>query len=512
MNKTTFMEYLHERYGVEAEGQLTDFLSRCNGRLMFDDRIDLSAMAERYGAPLEIVFCPLITKQVTRMLDYAAASRKATGYEGAFLYAYATKANFSEEVVRTALNAGVNYETSAAGDVVIAHHLWRQGTLNEERYIFCNGSKERPYINAILDLRRAGYERVVPILDDLHELEALIDCPLPLLFGVRERTPVEHYDPMHPGNERFGLTQEEIAIAAERLAGTHHQLFVYHAMIGSQIESADYFAGRLTEAVGRYARLRQRVPSLRAFNFGGGVPTGAYALDFQFDYEGFLTRLMAAVQQVCASYAVPVPDLVGEFGRYTVATHSMFMLEVGRIKEGQNGVEPWYLINGSLMVSLPDVLFVDGQQFITLPLDGWEQEVRGVRLGGRRTCDSDDVFPRPGDAPMQLPVDGEGMILAVFGVGAYQQMISGKGGAHHCLSPEMRRIIIEEQDGELVAREVPQQDLTTIMRLLGYGVEVLEPVTPRRDPQPAERGRTNRAPQRRRSFVRARAARAAVAA
>src|SRR5579859_4932063 len=159
---------------------LTDFLSRRDGRLLLADQVDLNSLVERYGAPLEVAYCPLITTQIERMYGWANQARTITDYRGAFLYAYATKANFAEEVVRTALHAGAQYETSAAADVLIAHHLWQQGTLTPERYIFCNGSKEDAYIDAIIGLRQAGYERVVPVLDDLQELEALLArCPEP---------------------------------------------------------------------------------------------------------------------------------------------------------------------------------------------------------------------------------------------------------------------------------------------------------------------------------------------
>jgi arginine decarboxylase len=104
-----------------------------------------------------------------------------------------------------------------------------------------------------------------------------------------------------------------------------------------------------------------------------------------------------------------------------------------------------------------------------------------------------------------LPEDGQGLVLAVLGVGAYQQMISGRGGAHHCLSPEMRRIIIEQDGDALVVREVAPQSLGAIMGLLGYNTEALEPVA---RPLPAsierkpvrEPVRVLRAP-RRRQFV-----------
>jgi arginine decarboxylase len=499
LSEQTYLNYLRDRYGIESDGRLTDFLSRRDGRLLLADQIDLNAMIARYGAPLEIAYCPLITEQIERMQGWAAAARRRAGYEGAFLYAYATKANFAEEVVRTALASGAHYETSATADVLIAHYLWRQGVLPEDRLIFCNGSKEDAYVDAIVALREAGYARVVPILDDLRELEALIErCHAPLLLGVRERHALEMVDAAHSGGERFGLTPAEIEQAAARLEGTPHRLVVYHAMVGSQIEDVDGWMARLARSAEAYCRLRRRVPTLQAFNFGGGMPTSAYALDFSFDYEGFLGRLMEQLAAVCASYDVPQPDIIGEFGRYTVASHSLFLMQVGAVKEGQPSTSsghggtaaPWYLVDGSMMVALPDSLIVEDQQFIVLPLDRWEAPARAARLAGRRTCDSDDVFPRPSQSPLTLPADAAGMVVAIFGVGAYQQMISGRGGAHHCLNPEMRRIIIERDPGlsgdgdALVVREIAPQSLGAIMGMLGYAREPLEPPA-RRTPAPA---------------------------
>lgn len=475
MIEQTYAGYLHNRYDFAGTGALTDFLSRRDDRLLFGDTVDLGALVQQYGAPLEVAYCPLITQQVQRMLEYAAAAQAATGYTGEFIYAYATKANFSEEVVRTALDAGAHYETSAAADVVIAHMLWQQGILASERYIFCNGSKEDMYLDGIVALRNAGHERVVAVLDDLDELETLLArVRAPMLFGVRERHAPEVVDHSHPGGERFGLTPDEIEQVVQRLAGTPHQLIVYHAMVGSQIEDAALWHARLTRSAEAWARLAQRVPSLRMFNFGGGMPTSGYDLGFSFDYTDFLQRLMTTVAAISARYAVPQPAIVAECGRYTVANHSVYLLEVGRVKQA-GAVEPWYLLNGSLMVSAPDTLIVD-QEFVVLPLADWDAPVRDVRLGGRRTCDSDDLYPRPHRPALPLPEYQPGMVLAVFGVGAYQAMIGGKGGAHHCLNPEMRRIIVEQVDDRLVLREIAPQGLTAMMTALGYNREILEPV------------------------------------
>lgn len=467
MNQQTYADYMRDHFGFTGEGQLTDFLSREGGELMLGGRLNLSELARSRGAPLEVVYTPQISTQIARMRHWARGARRRAEYAGRFLYAYATKANFAAEAVQTALQAGAHYETSAAADVVIAHGLFRQGLLPHDRLIFCNGSKEAGYLEAIRNLRHAGCANVIPVLDDLDELEALLDNPAALQFGVRERA-AGNRDGTHPGNDRFGLTAEEIERAAARIAGSRHQLVLYHAMIGSQVEDEAHFLVTLRESVENYARLRRVTPTLRYFNFGGGMPTSGYRLGFSFDYEGFLTRLMVTIRDTCAAHGVPIPDLIGEFGRYTVATHSVVLLEVGAVKRGQPGAPDWYLVNGSMMVTLPDSLLVDGQEFVVLPLSDWERPARPVRLGGRRTCDSDDVYPRPDRAPLMLPDTGAGLVLAIFGVGAYQQMISGRGGAHHCLSPEPARVIVTEREGRLVSRYVPQQDQATITRLLGY--------------------------------------------
>lgn len=467
LKQQTYASYIQDRHGFSGEGRLTDFLTRRGDEIYLGGRVNLNELAERHGAPLEVVYTPQITTQVQRMRTWAEQARAQSEYAGAFLYAYATKANFAAEAVQTALSAGAHYETSAAADVVVAHSLWRQGLLPADRLICCNGSKEPNYIAAIRDLRGDGCTNIIPVLDDLHELDALIDCPASLQLGVRERA-AGNRDGLHPGNDRFGLGAAEIERAAATIAGTRHRLVLYHAMIGSQIEDEEHFLATLRASVEGYCRLRRLVPSLRFFNFGGGVPTSGYQLGFQFDYQRFLARLMATIRDTCAAYDVPMPDLIGEFGRYTVATHSVYLLEVGATKAGAPGQPDWYLVNGSLMVSIPDSILVDGQEFVIVPLNGWDRPARPARLAGRRTCDSDDVYPRPHRAPLMLPDVGDGLILAICGVGAYQQMISGRGGAHHCLSPEPARVIFSESAGRLSSRVIPQQDQATIMRLLGY--------------------------------------------
>jgi arginine decarboxylase len=502
----TYLEHLRPQ--MNAEGQLNDLLRIRDGRLVYADALDLLALVEKHGAPLEVSYCPRITRRIREMLSFFAEGRERAGYQGDLVYAYATKANFAEEVVRTAIASGAHYETSSAFDVRIAHILWQKGVLPDDRFVFCNGSKERPYIDAILELRRAGFANVVPILDDPEEFEALAACPEPLLLGVRERKDVgDLAEGITYGYDRFGLLPEELEALAERVAATPHRIVLYHAMVGSQLEDRTYWTREVIESLDGFARLQARAPHLRYFDFGGGMPSGAYSLDFSFDYTGFAEDLQRAVGARCDELGIAHPHLVGEFGRYSVADHGLHIFRVGRVKTGHAGLPPWYLLDGSLMVALPDILIVKGQSFITLPLNHLEAEAGVVVLGGRRTCDSDDFYPRVGSGgvgeqdgdDLILPLVGVGdgetrrqgdekiasgqvplspglpvslssspLLIAFFGTGAYQAMLSGEGGAHHCLAPEAPKVIIEEQAGALVTRVIGEQTWADVLGELGY--------------------------------------------
>ena len=86
-----------------------------------------------------------------------------------------------------------------------------------------------------------------------------------------------------------------------------------------------------------------------------------------------------------------------------------------------------------------------------MPLNLWENPVEKVKLGGA-TCDPDDIyFDQNGKNYIELPKinEGETLYIAFFATGAYQQMISGVGGTHHCMIEEGRKIVVYKEKGDL---------------------------------------------------------------
>ena len=126
---------------------------------------------------------------------------------------------------------------------------------------------------------------------------------------------------------------------------------------------------------------------------------------------------------------------------------------------------------------LPDAWAL-GQNFVILPLNGWEREAVKVRLGGI-TCDPDDTYYKHDKENfIYLPKmqEDEDLFIGIFGTGAYQEMISGVGGVHHCLLPEGNELIIYKKNGKLQFDEITlMQTPEKVLKILDYhGMHDLE--------------------------------------
>lgn len=477
----TYLDALRARYGarIGADGHLNDYLSIRDGHLYLRD-LDLYAAVRTHGSPLELVYTPLITERVQAMIGHFERARAELGYRGEFIYANASKANVAEEVVRHALLAGAHHETSSTYDVDIARLLWRRGVLRPDRLVLNNGFKVPSYAENIMRLRREGYSRVLPVFDDPTEVTAFASLELPTMVGLRQRIEagVTSGAALDRVESRFGMDFSTLGAQAVRLEGLPNLEFkLYHAMLGSQLDDQASFIASLLFAVDCYCTLKLAHPSLEYFDFGGGVPVG-YSLDFDFDYASFARELLRGVQQVCAARGAPEPTIVGEFGRYTTADHGAHLFRVVATKPARDGAR-WYIVDSSLMVSLPDSWGI-GQKFIVLPLHGFDRPARQVWLGGL-TCDSDDIYKEAGvPGYLSLPDAGSELYLGFFGTGAYQEMLSGVRGAHHCLLPEAKELIVELVDGVTRQRVVLGQTSAGVLEVLGYGDSrpVVDAVTP----------------------------------
>ncbi len=482
------MDNSHPIIGWEKESpvpenyQFNDYLNVRNGRLFLED-LDLTNLFVDDGpdqpfdralpSPLEIVYLPIIGYRIKQMKQIFAEVIEEVGYDGRFHYTYASKANAAEEVIRTTLKSGANHEMSSAVDVNIARIMIRRGLLTPDKYIICNGFKPAggSYAANIVQLR-ALHDKLIPVVEDLSELPPLIESDLPFAVGLRLKTYGHHasIEEAEAANSRFGLDLDNLWKAAYYIAAAPNlNLTLFHSMVGSQILDEDDFVAWLKPGIETYARLRQRQPSLRIFDFGGGMPA-PMTLNFEFDYYRFARLLLTTLQEMCGRYNVPVPDVMGEFGRYTTSEHGAHLFKIIADKENKSKL-PWYIIDGSIMSSFPDSWALQ-EHFIVLPLNHLDKPFQQVQLGGI-TCDSDDVYPpKTSHSPLYLPVETDDLYIGFFSIGAYQEMLGGVGGSKHCVVPEAYELIVEkEEDGRYQYTVLSGQSEADVLENLGYHVQ-----------------------------------------
>jgi arginine decarboxylase len=399
---------------------------------LLEDGVFVRETLEQPTTPLYVRRLESLRENFHALHHWFNVAKAELGYPGELLVAYASKANPSEPVVRTLLNEGAAYECSSSFDVDIVRHAHRQGWIDHTRPILSNGFKIPAYAENLVKLRREGFTRLMPIIDDLDEITPFANSGLSFEVGVRALTD------MHEVN-RFGLSPEQLEVAVERIqAAGNLTLTMFHAM---QTVKASYglkYQIAMMHSLRTYARLKRIAPTLHRFNLGGGLP----ARNDDMDFQDWMFQTLRTIMDVCEEEGIPAPDLLIESGRYMVQNHAVKLFRVMKSKMAEDGV-PFYVIDGSIMSNFPDAWAL-GDEFTVLPINNWDSEFIPARLSGL-TCDQDDIYPtrKMGDTPILLPADSDGLVVAFFYCGAYQETLGGRRGSKHCLLPEGSEVVLE---------------------------------------------------------------------
>lgn len=460
-------DYRFNEYLSVKQGEL--YLGKLNLHRLFAEE-GYPGLDKSMPSPLELIYLPIIRDKIKRLQGSFEQVAKGLNYTGKFHYTYASKANAAEEVVRTILSTSANYELSSWVDVAIAEMMLERGILTSDKMVICNGFKQpgSEYMAAIIAFQQK-HGNVIPVIEDIQELEPLIESGVQFEVGLRLKTYGQHASrtEMERANSRFGLNIADIHQAAQRIKQAPNlTLKLLHTMTGSQIENESEFINRLRPGLGVFVELKEEYPELNILNFGGGVPV-PMSLDFQFDYDLFARLLLSTIQEMCNEANVSIPDVMGEMGRYTVSEHGAHLFKVQAVKENGSNT-PWYIIDGSIMSSFPDIWAL-GDHFVLLPLNHLDKPFQQVQIGGI-TCDSDDIYPqKKSKSPLFLPVETDELYVGFFNVGAYQEMLGGAGGSKHCVIPEAQELIIDfDENKKLIFEEIAGQDTAQVLLNLGY--------------------------------------------
>jgi arginine decarboxylase len=435
--------------------------------------VSLKYLIEKHGTPFRFIYLPKISDQIKKARNLFNRAIKNNNYNGTYHFCYCTKCNHFYHVVSEALKQEVNLETSSAFDIDLILHLYKEKKIDKERIIVHNGYKTDEYLEKILSLQEKGFVNSIIIFDTVNEITRLqkLKPKHKIKIGVRMAVNEEAQSAYY--TSRLGIRHTEMLDFFNKNIKDNEafELKMLHFFVDSGIKDTLYYWGEFQKALKLYIDLKKVCESLDSFNLGGGFPIRNH-LGFEYNYEYMINEIISSIKDACIKDNVKEPDIFTEFGKYTVGEAGAIIFKVLEQKQ-QNDTEMWYIINNSLMNTIPDAWSIH-EKFILLPINKWENEYQRVNIGGI-SCDHSDYYNSEDlNQEVLLPKysedDEEPLYLGFFHTGAYQDAISGYGGIKHCLIPSPKHVIIDrDEKGNIVDyiyRE--EQSAQQMFRILGY--------------------------------------------
>jgi arginine decarboxylase len=465
--KNTYFDLIEQSYYFPQEG----FDLRDNS-LTFHG-ISLKYLIKKYGTPFRFIYLPKIGDQIKKARNLFNKAIKKNNYKGNYYYCYCTKCNHFSHVINEALKQNVNLETSSAYDIDLILSLYREKKIDKNRIIVHNGYKTDEYLAKILNLQEIGFRNNIIVLDSINELKRIeklangVKIKIGIRMAINEESQSSYY------TSRLGIRHTDILkFYSENIKDKDNlELKMLHFFVDSGIKDSLYYWGEFQKAMKLYIDLKKQCNTLDSFNLGGGFPIRNH-LGFEYNYEFMINEIVSAIKDSCAVEKVKEPDIFTEFGKYTVGESGAIIFEVLEQKQ-QNDTESWYIVNNSLMNTIPDAWSIF-EKFILLPINKWNNEYKRVNIGGI-SCDHSDYYNSEDlNQEVLLPSyseeDEEPLYLGFFHTGAYQDAISGYGGIKHCLIPSPKHVIIDRDDKGNIVDYVyrNEQSAQDMFKILGY--------------------------------------------
>lgn len=440
-----------------------------NNQLFFHD-LDLMELIKTYGTPFKFTYLPKIGEQINKARKLFSDAITKYNYNGTYTYCYCTKSSHFSFVLDEVLKNNAQIETSSAFDLDLLNTLHQKGKFDKDKLIICNGYKTNEYAQKMADFVNRGFKNLICVLDNPDELGLLEKhATHPMNIGIRIATEEE------PGyfvyTSRLGMSSKLIAdLYTQKIkSNPNFTLKMLHFFVNSGIRDTTYYWSELTRLVNVYCDMKELCPSIDTLDIGGGMPIYT-SLGVEHDYAYMIDQIVYYIKTICDSRGVDVPNIVTEFGSFTVGESGGAIYSIIGEKS-QNDKESWYMIDSSFITTLPDTWGI-GQKFILLSINQWDKEFKRINLGGL-TCDSQDFYnsdTHTNSVFMPKLQKDEPQYMGFFHTGAYQESLAGYGGIQHCLIPAPKHLVIDKDENGKINITVfaQQQSANQMLDVLGY--------------------------------------------
>ncbi|MBK6931161.1 MAG: arginine decarboxylase, partial [Saprospirales bacterium] len=362
--KNTYYDLVAQTFDFPQDG-----FSLKDNCLLFND-INLYELIQKYGSPLKLTYLPKIGAKIQTARKLFRDAIQRHNYNGKYVYCYCTKSSHFAFVLNEVLESGTQLETSSAFDIDLVWRLYRLGKINKSTTIVNNGYKPVAYMQRIARLIDEGFQNVIPVCDNEGELEQYRSLVKKERFNIGIRMATEEEPNFEFYTSRLGIRQSEVLNFYQQKIATEprFELRMLHFFVDTGIKDSIYYWSGSKKGIITYCQPRKICPTLTCLNIGGGMPI-RNSLGFDYDYPYMVNEIIRMIKEHCDDEGVPEPDIYSEFGKYTVGESGATIFSVIGKKQ-QNDAEQWYMLDNSLINTLPDSQGIK-ERFILLPINHW---------------------------------------------------------------------------------------------------------------------------------------------
>jgi diaminopimelate decarboxylase len=358
--------------------------------------LGLRTIADAVGTPAYVYSAAHVREQY-RVLDAALADVPHRIH-------YAVKANGNLAILGLLRTLGAGVDIVSSGELTRALVAGFMGA----DVVFSGVGKTREEMRAAL---AAGVGAIN--VESQEELAVLGEvavglgtvAPIGLRVNPEVAVPTHPYTATGTRGTKFGVAYEEVEALARRAAATPGVVLRSLAMhVGSQVATATPFAAGIACLEGLVARVRAAgVTTLTTLDLGGGFGIQYREGDPPFDVRAYAAAVVPAVRRVGLRLAI-------EPGRFLVGNAGVLLTRV--LYHKRSGGRAFAVVDAGMNDLIRPSLYRAFHDITVDAADGRPREICDV-VGP--VCETGDFLAQD----RELPVLGQGDLLAVRGAGAY---------------------------------------------------------------------------------------------
>lgn len=285
---------------------------------------------------------PDITKERIKLLNECFTKAiNDHNYKGHYQGVYPIKVNqqrhLLEEIIKFGEHYSLGLECGSKPELLVVLAM----LTNPKAIVICNGFKDPEYIETAILSRKLGRNTII-VVERLEELDLILKASKKFntrpKIGLRAKLQSKGSGRwVDSGGDRskFGLTTAEIFSAFNTLKKEDmlNCLDLIHFHVGSQIPSIKQIKSALKEGVQIYTELHKLGAYPSYLDVGGGLGidydgSGLSDSSVNYNVQEYANDVISIVQSTCEEKNVPMPIIVTESGRATVAHHSILVFDV----------------------------------------------------------------------------------------------------------------------------------------------------------------------------------------